>query len=81
VSTALAFDNEATTYTSRLMEGQALFRRHRRPPLLGILLARPARARHRVRRRDGTMRRRSMPTPPFMIGAGLASAVRSPGPT
>jgi glutaconate CoA-transferase subunit B len=79
VSTALAFtDNEAIiTYTSRLMEEDRLyFVAIGGPPLLGILLAKqmhaPAIA-YVVE--DGTIApTMPMPTPPFMIGAGLASS-------
>jgi len=79
VSTALAFtDNEAIiTYTSRLMEEDRLyFVAIGGPPLLGILLAKqmhaPAIA-YVVE--DGTIApQMPMPTPPFMIGAGLASS-------
>jgi len=79
VSTALAFtDNEATiTYTSRLMEEDKLyFVAIGGPPLLGILLAKQLRApaiAYVVE--DGTIAPQvPMPTPPFMIGAGLASS-------
>ena len=79
MSTALAFtDNEAIiTYTSRLMEEDRLyFVAIGGPPLLGILLAKqmhaPAIA-YVVE--DGTIApQMPMPTPPFMIGAGLASS-------
>lgn len=79
MSTALAFtDNEAIiTYTSRLMEEDRLyFVAIGGPPLLGILLAKqmhaPAIA-YVVE--DGTIApEMPMPTPPFMIGAGLASS-------
>ncbi len=79
MSTALAFtDNEATiTYTSRLMEEDKLyFVAIGGPPLLGILLAKQLRApaiAYVVE--DGTIAPQvPMPTPPFMIGAGLASS-------
>ena len=79
MSTALAFtDQEAIiTYTSRLMEEDRLyFVAIGGPPLLGILLAKqmhaPAIA-YVVE--DGTIApQMPMPTPPFMIGAGLASS-------
>ncbi|MBI5284688.1 MAG: acyl CoA--acetate/3-ketoacid CoA transferase subunit beta [Chloroflexi bacterium] len=79
MSTALAFtDNEATiAYTSRLMEEDKLyFVAIGGPPLLGILLAKQLRApaiAYVVE--DGTIApQMPMPTPPFMIGAGLASS-------
>ncbi len=79
MTTALAFtDNEAIiTYTSRLMEEDKLyFVAIGGPPLLGILLAKQLRApsiAYVVE--DGTIApQMPMPTPPFMIGAGLASS-------
>jgi glutaconate CoA-transferase subunit B len=79
VSTALAFtDNEAIiTYTSRLMEEDRLyFVAIGGPPLLAILLAKQLRApsiAYVVE--DGTIApQMPMPTPPFMVGAGLASS-------
>jgi len=78
MTTALAFtDNEATiTYTSRLMEEDRLyFVAIGGPPLLAILLSKQLRTpaiAYVVE--DGTIApEMPMPTPPFMIGAGLAS--------
>lgn len=70
-------DNEAViTYTSRLMEEEKLyFVAIGGPPLLSILLAQQLRApKIAYVVEDGTIApQMPMPTPPFMIGAGLAS--------
>jgi glutaconate CoA-transferase subunit B len=79
MTTALAFTmNEAAiTYTSRMMEEERLyFVAIGGPPLLAILLSKRLRTPQIAYVvEDGTIApQMPMPTPPFMIGAGLASA-------
>jgi glutaconate CoA-transferase subunit B len=79
MTTALAFTtNEAAiTYTARMMEEDRLyFVAIGGPPLLAILLSKRLRTPQIAYVvEDGTIApQMPMPTPPFMIGAGLASA-------